>query len=99
MARMCTPAYAAPEVLDGRFLEEQIQQGETYTFLVLVGAEDDELKVTLAWDDPAGTPDVNPVLVNDLDLRIMAPTRRSTSLGHSIRRTPVIRRSRPFATE
>ena len=27
----------------------------------------------LAWDDPAGTPNVNPNLVNDLDLEVTAP--------------------------
>ena len=32
-----------------------------------------ELRVTLAWDDAPGTPNVNPALVNDLDLRVTGP--------------------------
>ena len=66
-------APAADVIIEERFLEAEVAQGETYTFLVLVGPTDTELRVTLAWDDPAGTPDVNPVLVNDLDLRVLSP--------------------------
>jgi subtilisin family serine protease len=58
-------------VTDGRFVEAQVGQGETYSFLLLVDPLDPELKVTLAWDDPPGTPNVDPVLVNDLDLRVI----------------------------
>jgi hypothetical protein len=32
------------------------------------------LKVTLAWDGVPGTPNVNPALVNDLDLRVFSPS-------------------------
>lgn len=60
-------------IQEGRFLEDSVGQGETYSFLVLVGSDDPEVRVTLAWDDPSGTPDVNPVLVNDLDLVVIAP--------------------------
>ncbi|MDX1387832.1 MAG: S8 family serine peptidase [Acidobacteriota bacterium] len=62
---------AADTIIEGRFLEAEVSQGEIYSFIVLVTSEDTELKVTLAWDDPAGTPNVNPVLVNDLDLRVI----------------------------
>lgn len=55
-----------------RFLEEDVQQGETFVFTMNVGSAS-TVKVTLAWDDPAGAPEVNPVLVNDLDLRVVAP--------------------------
>ena len=52
------------------FLEETVDQGETFSVLVVVNPGDGELKVTLAWDDPPGTPNVSPALVNDLDLRV-----------------------------
>ncbi|RLE19511.1 MAG: hypothetical protein DRJ50_12135, partial [Actinobacteria bacterium] len=38
---------------------------------LLVDPLDPELKITLAWDDAPGTPNVDPVLVNDLDLRVI----------------------------
>jgi hypothetical protein len=59
-------------IIEERLDEDAVSQGEVYTFTVDVDSGED-LKVTLAWDDPAGTPDVNPVLVNDLDLRIIGP--------------------------
>lgn len=62
---------AADLIIEKRFLEAEVAQGETFQFRVFVLPRDRELKVTLAWDDPAGTPDVNPVLVNDLDLRVL----------------------------
>jgi hypothetical protein len=58
----------------GNFLEDQTAQGETFSVLVLVNPGDPELKVTLAWDDVPGTPNVNPALVNDLDLRVFNPS-------------------------
>ena len=59
-------------IIDGHFVEDSVLQGQTYTFQ-LNNTSQGEVEVTLAWDDPAGTPDVNPVLVNDLDLRIVGP--------------------------
>ena len=38
---------------------------------MLFRSADTEIKVTLAWDDVPGTPNVDPVLVNDLDLRVI----------------------------
>jgi hypothetical protein len=63
---------AADLLIEERFVEDQLTQGEVYIFDLEVTSPS-EVKVTLAWDDPAGTPDVNPVLVNDLDLRIVGP--------------------------
>jgi hypothetical protein len=54
----------------GNFLEGTLAQGETVSVLVLVNPGDPQLKVTLAWDDVPGTPNVSPALVNDLDLRV-----------------------------
>jgi hypothetical protein len=56
---------------DGNFLEGEVSQDQTVQVLVIVDALDTQLKVTLAWDDVPGTPAVNPVLVNDLDLRVL----------------------------
>ena len=58
----------------GNFLENQIGQGDIYTVAVIVAPGDDQLKVTLAWDDVPGTANVSPVLVNDLDLRVFDST-------------------------
>ncbi|MCK4660745.1 MAG: S8 family serine peptidase [Phycisphaerae bacterium] len=58
----------------GNFLEDEVGQGQTFTLLAVVGPGDTELKVTLAWDDFPGTPNVIPVLVNNLDLRVFSPS-------------------------
>ncbi len=52
----------------GNFVENQVSQGGSYNFLVVVNPGDPVMKVTLAWDDPPGTPNVSPALINDLDL-------------------------------
>ncbi len=57
----------------GHFTEEQVSQNGTITLEVQVNSGEGPLKVTLAWDDAAGTPNVNPALVNDLDLRVFDP--------------------------
>lgn len=58
-------------IADGRFVEAEVAQGETRSFIVIVDPADTELRVTLAWDDPPATPNVDPVLVNDLDLQVI----------------------------
>ncbi len=55
------------------FVEEEVSQGDTYSLVVVVSPGDPELRVTLAWDDVPGTPNVDPVLVNDLDLQVFDP--------------------------
>jgi hypothetical protein len=54
----------------GNFFEQTIDQDGVYSVVVVAQPGDDELRVTLAWDDVPGTPDVTPVLVNDLDLHV-----------------------------
>lgn len=56
------------------FTEDQVANGGLFSTTVVVDPSDTELKVTLAWDDVAGTPNVDPALVNDLDLRIFSPS-------------------------
>ncbi len=58
----------------GNFIQNQVTQGQTYQLFVIVATGDTQLKVTLAWDDVPGTPNVNPALVNDLDLRVYNST-------------------------
>jgi hypothetical protein len=57
----------------GNFFEDEISQGGSVEFVVHVDVGDPVLKATLAWDDYPGTPNVNPTLVNDLDLRVYDP--------------------------
>ncbi|MFH1417256.1 MAG: S8 family serine peptidase, partial [Planctomycetota bacterium] len=58
----------------GLFFEDQLTQSNTVTRTVTVSPGDPELRITLAWDDVPGTPNVNPSLVNDLDLRVYSPS-------------------------
>lgn len=58
----------------GNFLENSVSQGGSYNVLVLVNPGDPMMKVTLAWDDAPGTPNVDPALVNDLDLVVFDPS-------------------------
>ncbi len=68
----------APALIDfmrtGNFLESVASQGETLLYTVPVAMSDTELKVTLAWDDVPGTPNVTNALVNDLDLHVFSPS-------------------------
>ncbi len=58
----------------GDFIEDQVDQGLVSRVLVVVNPGDTVLKATIAWDDPPGTPNVDPALVNDLDLRVFDPS-------------------------
>ena len=58
----------------GSFVEDQVNQGEAYRVVIAVDPNTPELKITIAWDDPPGTPNVDPALVNDLDLEVFDPT-------------------------
>ena len=58
----------------GRFYEESVDQGGSWSALSNVGPGTPELKITLAWDDAAATPNVSVALVNDLDLVVIDPS-------------------------
>lgn len=64
---------AVDAVIGENVIEAGVGQGDTYRFVVVIGPDDTELRVTVAWDDAPGTPNVNPVLVNDLDIRVLTP--------------------------
>lgn len=54
--------------------ERSIAPAALRTFALDVPPNAGELKVTLAWDDPAAAPNVIPSLVNDLDLVLIDPS-------------------------
>jgi hypothetical protein len=58
----------------GQFVEAEISQGDVYRVLVIVPPGEPNMKVTIAWDDAPGTPNVSPSLVNDLDLTVLDPS-------------------------
>jgi subtilisin family serine protease len=64
---------AVDTILGENVIEAEVGQGGVHRFVVIIDPEDTELRVTIAWDDAPGTPNVNPVLVNDLDLRVIDP--------------------------
>ncbi|MCH7526920.1 MAG: S8 family serine peptidase, partial [Planctomycetes bacterium] len=57
-----------------RSLEREVNHGQSFSATVVVGDGTPELKVTLAWDDVPGTPNVIPSLVHDLDLQVFSPS-------------------------
>jgi len=61
-------------VRTGNWDEDVVVDGGIKTYTVNVGAGDGQLKLTLAWDDAPGTPNVGNALVNDLDLVVIDPS-------------------------
>jgi hypothetical protein len=57
-----------------QFTETPVVQGGVQTRTVTVPAGAPSLKITMAWDDAPGTPNVIPSLVNDVDLEMIGPT-------------------------
>lgn len=62
----------------GSFVEDSLEQGEDRFYIVRVPAGASSLKVTIAWDDPAGAANTLPELVNDLDLIAVSPASAAT---------------------
>src|SRR5262249_32791381 len=58
----------------GDFRESSVDQGGAVNYVVNVPAGPAQLKVSLAWDDFPGTPNVVPSAINDLDLRVLDPS-------------------------
>jgi hypothetical protein len=57
----------------GAFREETIADGGVFTRTHVVSPGTPELRVTIAWDDPPVVAGDSTYLVNDLDLRVIAP--------------------------
>lgn len=67
-------AQAAMDVLRDRDLrQDSVSNGVTNTYTITVSAGSPSARVTLVWDDPAGTVNANPALVNNLDLTLVEP--------------------------
>ncbi len=62
---------AIDTVIAENVIESEVAQGGTYRGIIIVGPGEDELKVTVAWDDAPAAPNVNLALVNDLDIRLI----------------------------
>lgn len=62
---------AIDTVIAENIIESEVAQAGVYRGIIIVGAGDTELKVTIAWDDAPAAPNVITALVNDLDLRII----------------------------
>ena len=58
----------------GNLRESVVGQDGAATFQVMVPEGAAALRVMVAWDDPAATPNVGTTLVHDLDLEAISPT-------------------------
>lgn len=56
---------------ENRFFTNSVSQSSERVFTVTVPAGRPEVKVTLAWHDPAAAPDAAQALINDLDLELV----------------------------
>ena len=50
-----------------------LEQGKGYEYQIRVGANEPELKISLCFSDPAGSPSASRTRINDLTLRVTAP--------------------------
>ncbi len=64
---------AIDQLRGGRVIQDSIDHNETRYYAVEVKGKIPSLRATLAWDDPPGTPNTTPQLVNDLDIMLLAP--------------------------
>ena len=62
---------AVNTILKRDVIEGEVGQGGVYRFQVTVNPGELELRVTIAWDDIPGAPNVSQSLINDLDLRVL----------------------------
>lgn len=58
-------------LLEGRYISGTVQQGVNTYFDINVPANVKNLKVTIAWNDPASTANAFTALVNDLDMQVL----------------------------
>ncbi len=58
---------------DGRYLSDDVSQGNTNTHSIAVPSGTTQLRVLLHWRDPEAAIGANPALVNDLDLIVTDP--------------------------
>ncbi|MCW8980057.1 MAG: S8 family serine peptidase [Altibacter sp.] len=58
---------------DGRFLLDDVTQGNSNSHTIAVPANTKEVRFMVYWNDPAGANGANPALVNDLDMIVTDP--------------------------
>ncbi|MBZ0171187.1 MAG: S8 family serine peptidase, partial [Phycisphaerales bacterium] len=61
-------------VRTGNYDEGSVGHGGIQSFTVDIEPGTPELRLTVAWDDVPGTPNVSPALINDLDLVVVDPS-------------------------
>ena len=59
---------------DGRYLSDEVSQGNTNTHTINVPAGTTQVRFMVYWSDPAASPGADPALVNDLDLLVTDPS-------------------------
>lgn len=59
---------------DGRYLSDNISQGNTNTHTINVPSGTTQVRFMVYWSDPAAAPGASPALVNDLDLIVTDPS-------------------------
>ncbi|GAB2455392.1 hypothetical protein GCM10011375_03210 [Hymenobacter qilianensis] len=64
---------AVQTIRERRFYTSSATQNTERVFTVMVPAGSPELKITLAWHDPAAAPNATQALINDLDLELLRP--------------------------
>lgn len=65
---------AADLVCTKAVTQDTVSNGKYHTFNIQVPTSTTQLKVTLAWDDPAAAENADPTLINDLDLILWPPS-------------------------
>ncbi len=65
---------AANVITNQAYLEDNVWNNTTNTHTITVPANTAEVRVLLYWADEAAAPNSNPALVNNLDLRVEAPS-------------------------
>jgi hypothetical protein len=64
---------AVRTMLDGRYQNGALAQGQEQLINLTVPAGTQQLKITLTWTDPEAAPNAAQALVNDLDLTLLGP--------------------------
>ncbi|HAT63248.1 MAG TPA: peptidase S8, partial [Flavobacteriaceae bacterium] len=59
---------------EGRYLSDDIIQGDTNTHTINVPSGTTQVRFMLYWSDVPATPGASPALVNDLDLVVTDPS-------------------------
>jgi Subtilase family/Secretion system C-terminal sorting domain len=59
---------------DGRYLSDEISQGNNNTHSILIPSGTTQVRFMLYWNDAAASPGASPALVNDLDLVVTDPS-------------------------